>query len=125
MVALVVIAIVIFGPDKLPKMIGDAARTIRKFREFSSSARTDLKKELGPEFENISMEDLNPKTFVRKHVLGDEEDAFGAKQLKADFTKQLSLDSDDETPQTPQAPKRANGSRIAPGERPPYDADAT
>ncbi|NUU26231.1 MAG: Sec-independent protein translocase subunit TatB [Streptomycetaceae bacterium] len=132
MVALIVIAIVVFGPDKLPKMVGEAARTIRKFREFSSSARTDLKKELGPEFENIKFEDLNPKTFVRKNLMGDD-DELGLKEfgeLRADLTKQLSLD-DDAGAVRPTAhsmekhPMEKNGTRVQPGERPPYDADAT
>ncbi|MCF2532921.1 sec-independent translocase [Yinghuangia soli] len=131
MVALIVLAIVIFGPDKLPKMVGEAARTIRKFREFSTNARTDLKKELGPEFENIKFEDLNPKTFVRKNLMGDDDD-LGLKEfgdLRQDLTKQLRFDDDAAagTPSLTKAPHpmEANGSRVQPGERPPYDADAT
>lgn len=129
MVALIVLAIVIFGPDKLPKMVGEAARTIRKFREFSSNARTDLKKELGPEFENIKFEDLNPKTFVRKNLMGDGDD-LGLKEfgdLRQDLTKQLRFDDAAAPPsltKTPH-PMEANGTRVQPGERPPYDADAT
>lgn len=129
MVALIVLAIVIFGPDKLPRMVGEAARTIRKFREFSSNARTDLKKELGPEFENLSLDDLNPKTFVRKNLMGDDDD-LGLKdlgELRHDLTKQLSLDDADiaASPARAAHPMEKNGTRVQPGERPPYDADAT
>lgn len=128
MVALIVLAIVVFGPDKLPKMVGEAARTIRKFREFSTNARTDLKKELGPEFEDLKLEDLNPKTFVRKNLMGDDDD-LGFKELgelRHDLTKQLSLDHDDSGAVRPIAhPMEKNGSRVQPGERPPFDLDAT
>ncbi len=132
MVALIVLAIVIFGPDKLPKMVGEAARTIRKFREFSTNARSDLKKELGPEFENIKFEDLNPKTFVRKNLMGDDDD-LGLKELgdlRHDLTRQLSLDHDDVGgssggTRSVAHPMEKNGSRVQPGERPPYDLDAT
>jgi sec-independent protein translocase protein TatB len=125
MVALVVIAIVIFGPDKLPKMVAEAMRTVRKFREFSHSARDDLKKELGPEFENIKFEDLNPKTFVRKNLMGDD-DALGLKELdglRTDLTKQLRFE--DDAPLAKPNPMEKNGTRVQPGERPPFDADAT
>ncbi|WP_425528033.1 sec-independent translocase [Yinghuangia seranimata] len=128
MVALIVLAIVIFGPDKLPKMVGEAARTIRKFREFSSNARSDLQKELGPEFENIKFEDLNPKTFVRKNLMGDD-DALGLKEfgdIRQDLTKQLRFEDDVNGSAKPAAhPMEKNGTRVQPGERPPYDADAT
>ncbi|MYR63862.1 Sec-independent protein translocase TatB, partial [Streptomyces sp. SID625] len=46
---LIVLAMLVFGPDKLPKMIQDVVRTIRKIREFSESAKQDIRKELGPE----------------------------------------------------------------------------
>ncbi|MGW0661355.1 sec-independent translocase [Streptodolium elevatio] len=133
MVALIVIAIVVFGPDKLPKMVGEAARTIRKFREFSTNARSDLKKELGPEFENIKFEDLNPKTFARKHLMG-EDDELGIKEfgeLREDLTRQLRFDDDANGVPSATGPsahpmlEKKNGTRVQPGERPPYDADAT
>jgi sec-independent protein translocase protein TatB len=137
MVALVILAIVIFGPEKLPKMIGDVVRTLRKFREFSSSARADLKKELGPEFQDMHLEDLNPKTFVRKNLMGDGDgDEFGIKELRdslgKDFEDIKGLTSgspyDAAVPDSTYGPPslRKNGAaRIQPGERPPYDADAT
>ncbi|MGA4540211.1 sec-independent translocase [Uniformispora flossi] len=132
MVALVVLAVVIFGPDKLPKMVAEAARTIRKFREFSNSAREDLQKELGPEFQNIKFEDLNPKTFVRKNLMGDD-DAFGLKelgQMGTDLSKDLRFDPNTDvgtgTAAKPSAiSMEKNTARVQPGERPPFDLDAT
>ena len=38
-----------------------------------SDARAQLREELGPEFADISLADLNPRTFVAKHVLSGEE----------------------------------------------------
>jgi sec-independent protein translocase protein TatB len=84
MVALVILAVMIFGPDKLPKLIQDATRFIRKVREFSDNAKADIRRELGPEFKDFEFEDLHPKTFVRKHLAGadGEDDIFGLKELK-------------------------------------------
>jgi Tat protein translocase TatB subunit len=64
-------ALFIFGPEKLPKLAADAARTFRTLRQMVASARRDLTDQLGPEFEGIDLDDLNPRTFVRKQLLDD------------------------------------------------------
>ncbi|MFJ4884578.1 sec-independent translocase [Streptomyces sp. NPDC088731] len=75
LVTLAVLAILLFGPDRLPEFIQNTAALIRKFREFSDNAKQEIRSELGPEFADFEFEDLHPKTFVRKHVLdGDGED---------------------------------------------------
>ncbi|MGW9029984.1 Sec-independent protein translocase subunit TatB [Streptomyces sp. NPDC055722] len=80
-VTLAVVAVFIFGPDKLPKMITEAMRVLRRVREFSSSAKQDIRKELGPGFEELDFQDLNLKAFVRKQlaVHGDE---YGMKDIQ-------------------------------------------
>jgi sec-independent protein translocase protein TatB len=108
MVALVVLAILVFGPDKLPKLAADAARFIRQFREFSTNARADLSRELGPEFRDIHVEDLNPRRFVRRNLLGN------GRLLDDDFDL-------DEVP----VPRSRDEDRVTAGELPPYDPDAT
>ncbi|MET7933649.1 sec-independent translocase [Streptomyces sp. NPDC005322] len=83
LVALVVLAVLVFGPDKLPKVIRDVSQFIRKIREFSDSAKEDIRSELGPEFKDFEFEDLNPKNFVRKHVLDSDE--LGLKEIRNGF----------------------------------------
>lgn len=80
LVALVIVAVVVFGPDKLPKLIADAMRMLRTVREFSDSAKQDIRKELGPDFDGFEFEDLNPKTFVRKQ-LAVQDDALGLSEV--------------------------------------------
>ncbi|MFS4094369.1 sec-independent translocase [Streptomyces sp. AF1A] len=82
LVTLVVLAVLVFGPDKLPKVIQDVMRTIRKIREFSESAKQDIRSELGPEFKDFEFEDLNPRTFIRKQLDGDE---LGLKEIRNGF----------------------------------------
>jgi sec-independent protein translocase protein TatB len=67
---LVLLGLFIFGPDRLPKLITDAANVIRQLRRMAANATGDLSRELGTD---ISIEDLNPKTFVRKHLLSDDD----------------------------------------------------
>ncbi|MFJ1745218.1 sec-independent translocase [Streptomyces sp. NPDC088116] len=146
LVTIVVLAILVFGPEKLPKVIQDASRFIRKIREFSESAKEDIRSELGPEFKDFEFEDLNPKAFVRKQLM-DGDDEYGLKEIRSSFDlrKEISdvtdavngRESDSAASDTPAAPvASASGSagtpdllkkRDTPDQpvRPPFDADAT
>ncbi|MEE1756404.1 sec-independent translocase [Streptomyces sp. SP18CS02] len=140
--ALVVLAVLIFGPDKLPKVIQDVTRFIRKIRDFSESAKEDIRSELGPEFKDFDFEDLNPKTFLRKQ-LAENEDLKELKELKElrssfDLKKEIhdvgdAVNDRDTDVSVPAAVNGSSGTpdllkkrdKPEPGERPPFDADAT
>jgi sec-independent protein translocase protein TatB len=68
---LAVIALVVFGPDQLPKMMHQAGRTLRELRNMADGATRDLREGLGPEFADFDVRDLHPGNFVRKHLLDD------------------------------------------------------
>jgi len=104
---LAVIALIIFGPNELPKIAGQAGRALRDLRKIAEGAKNDLREGLGPEFADFEIEDLNPKRFVQKHFLDD-----------------INGDSAKAAAQSP-GQTRANGTLLAPGERPPFDPDAT
>ena len=70
---LLVLAVILFGPERLPDLARKAARLLRYLRTVAGSAQQQLSKELGPEFENVDFRDLNPKTFVQNHLLDDIE----------------------------------------------------
>lgn len=69
-----IIGLMIFGPDQLPKMAAQAGRALRDLRRFAEQARSDLNESLGPEFRDFDFNDLNPRSFVRKHLLEDLDD---------------------------------------------------
>jgi sec-independent protein translocase protein TatB len=62
LVALAVIALLVLGPDKLPRYAADAARVLRQVRRMASDAKAEVSRELGPELQDISMADLNPRS---------------------------------------------------------------
>ncbi|WP_338686302.1 sec-independent translocase [Streptomyces acidiscabies] len=143
LVTLAVLAVLIFGPDKLPKVIQDVTRTLRKIREFSESAKQDIRTELGPEFKDFEFEDLNPKTFIRKQLDNDE---LGLKEIRNGFDLKSEMaevadavhSTAEATPVSP-APTTAAVDMTKPDlakkadltkkpdtdERPPFDYDAT
>lgn len=93
------VAVLVFGPDRLPEFARQAGRMVRQFKQFADSARDEIRTELGPEFSSFELTDLDPRRAVRKYL----QDAWDE-------------DSDNHP-----------GSRgtLGPGDRPPYDADAT
>ena len=71
---LLVLAVIFFGPEKLPEISRRAARVVHAVRLFANQATDQLKQELGPEYQDLTISDLNPKTFVHKHLLADVQD---------------------------------------------------
>ena len=68
---LLVLAVILFGPERLPELARNAARVVRYLRTVAGTAQEQLSKELGPGFEDLDLRDLNPRTFVQKHLLDD------------------------------------------------------
>ncbi|WP_432843614.1 Sec-independent protein translocase subunit TatB [Dactylosporangium sp. CA-092794] len=78
-IVIILVGLFIFGPDRLPKAISDGVKMLRQVREMARNATGDLSKELGTD---IQLEDLHPKTFLRKHLLSEEDEAALRKPLQ-------------------------------------------
>ena len=65
---LVVLALILVGPERMPRVAGDVARMIRKVRAMTNTATAEIRENLGPGFEDLTPSDLNPKTFIKRHV---------------------------------------------------------
>lgn len=73
-VVLALVALFLLGPERLPGLAKQAARALHDVRRWAERTREDIGRELGPEFENFDLADLNPKKFVQKHLLDPLED---------------------------------------------------
>jgi sec-independent protein translocase protein TatB len=62
------VAVLVFGPDKLPEFARQAGRMAKQMRKFAHEARDELRQELGPEYADLELRDLDPRTIVRKHI---------------------------------------------------------
>ncbi len=124
-IAIAVVALLVLGPDKLPRYAADAARFVRQVRKMANDARAEVTKELGPELDGLNLRDINPRALVKKHVI----DGLG-------IEGGLGLDDDED-----EAPRRVNGAAgtssangtpavpdgdaAAPAQRPAFDPDTT
>lgn len=68
-VFLVILGIVLFGPERIPDMAKKAARIYHYLRGVANNATGTLRSELGPEFADLQMSDLNPRQFAQKYLM--------------------------------------------------------
>jgi sec-independent protein translocase protein TatB len=99
MFVIALVAMLVFGPDKLPDLARQAGKFVRTVRQMAENAKDDLGREMGEDFSDINLRDLDPRAIVRKNFLDD-------------------LDDD-----TPAAVKETR--ILRPGETPPYDPEST
>ena len=127
LIALAVLALLVLGPDKLPRFAADAGRFVRQVRRMADTARDDVRRELGPEFADIDIADLDPKSFVRKHVLDPDElgldDLVGEKHRRRGSASAKGRATANGEHVAGPAP--ANGEQVAEPATPPYDPDTT
>jgi sec-independent protein translocase protein TatB len=118
---LALLAMFLFGPERLPKLINDGMRMLRNLRKMASNATSDLSRELGTD---VKIEDLHPKTFIRKHILSEEDeallrrpfdDAYQELRSVSDGVNEATKPTATPTPNPPAAPKLPQT----------YDSDAT
>lgn len=94
-----VVAMLVFGPDKLPEFARQAGKFVRTARQMVDNAKDDLGREMGRDFSGIGLRDLDPREVVRRHLLEDDG--------------------------RPPGPKTKAQAPLARGERPPFDSEAT
>jgi sec-independent protein translocase protein TatB len=73
MMVLAIVGLIVLGPERLPGLARDAARMLRSLREMATGAREQLREELGPEFADLDLTNLNPRRAVQRAVFGDDD----------------------------------------------------
>lgn len=112
-----VIALIVFGPERLPAMAAQAGRALRELRKMVDGAKSELQENLGPEFSQLDLADLNPRHFVRKHLI---EEVTGDGVIRNAIADVRSAANGATAPSPP-----LPAAMLAPGDRPPYDIEAT
>ena len=87
----------------------------------AEGAKSELQQNLGPEFSQFDLNDINPRHFVRKHLLDDIGDPIGLSSLADTGSSNGTNGSNGTT----LAGRTTPTVTLPPGERPPYDAEAT
>jgi len=93
---IMVVAMVVFGPERLPALAKQAAQFVKMLRQMAQNAKAELASELGEDFQGMNLRDLDPRAAIRDAMLSEPPPV-----------------------QTPT--KRVLG----PNEQPPFDSEAT
>jgi len=120
MLVLVVVGLVVLGPERLPGAIRWSASALRQARDYLSGVTNQLREDMGPEFDDIrghlgelqKLRGMTPRAALTKHLL-DGDDSI--------FTGNFDKPTEPPAPSAPSAPQQP----AADPERTPFDPDAT
>ena len=119
MLVLVIAGLVILGPERLPGAIRWTSSALRQARDYISGATSQLREDLGPEFEDLreplselnKLRGMTPRAALTKHLLDGDDSFFTGKFDKPETEKPQSAPQ----PVTPPEPPATT----------PFDTDAT
>ncbi len=128
---IIVAGLFILGPERLPEAAAWVAKSVRKVRDFATGAKTQLREEMGPEFDQLRkpLEDLrglrnfDPKRVVTQHLFDGDTDPLGLKN--GNGTNGGTTGSNGASKPNGYPATAAQPEALKPGERPPVDPDAT
>jgi sec-independent protein translocase protein TatB len=140
MLVLVIIGLVVLGPERLPGAIRWTSGTLRQAREYISGATSQLKEDLGPEFEDLrqplselqKFRGMTPRAAITKHLLDGDDSFLTGKFDAAPNNSAIAADKPADAIVAPGAALRSPAAPSSdsvtepPGVRPaPFDSDAT
>ena len=66
---LALVALLVVGPERLPKYASQLARLVREGRRMATGAREQVRAELGPEFDDIDWKKLDPRQYDPRRIV--------------------------------------------------------
>lgn len=132
MLVLVVIGLVVLGPERLPGAIRWTSSTLRQARDYVSGATSQLREDLGPEFDDLrqplselnKLRGMTPRAAITKHLLdGDDSLLRSVEGSIGDVTSAVAETTSELTAPPPAAQRPP--AEPDPTLPTPYDTDAT
>ncbi|OJZ65340.1 twin arginine-targeting protein translocase TatB [Mycobacterium paraffinicum] len=118
---LVVVGLVVLGPERLPGAIRWTSTALRQARDYLSGVTTQLREDLGPEFDDLRvplselqrLRGMTPRAALTKHLL-DGDDSFFTGNFDRPVNGAAAAAPEPAAPIEPPVPGKT-----------PFDADAT
>jgi sec-independent protein translocase protein TatB len=114
---ILVIAVFLVGPDRLPGYAAQLARLVRSLRDMANGAKDRMREEMGPEFDEVDWAKLDPRQYDPRRIIRDAL---------------LDEPAAEPAPARPAAPVRSTATAyelrqrsVGKGPVPPFDAEAT
>ena len=115
LVILMVVAVLVIGPERMPEYAAKLARLVKQVRAMADTAKVQLKEQMGSEFDDVDwkqydLRQYDPRRIVREALMDDGTDP-GSQVPSSDESGGF---------KAPSSFKRHD-----PDKPTPYDADAT
>jgi sec-independent protein translocase protein TatB len=117
---ILVIAVFLIGPDRLPGYAAQLARLVKTLRGFADGAKDRMREEIGPEFDEVDWRKLDPRQYdprriIREALLDDPAPAAPAKSVSPNGPKAVYRESAYEQRQR----------KLGKGKPAPFDTEST
>jgi sec-independent protein translocase protein TatB len=118
---LIVMALLLLGPDKLPEYAAKLARAVRALRDLAEGAKTQIRDEMGPAFDDVNWRALDPRQYDPRRIV---REALTTPPRNAPPSAAHRAGQEVTSPQPGGVPRR--GTAVHDPQRPtPFDVDAT
>jgi sec-independent protein translocase protein TatB len=132
MLVLVIAGLVILGPERLPGAIRWTSNTLRQARDYISGATSQLRDDLGPEFDDLreplsqlnKLRGMTPRAALTKHLLDGDDSIFTGK-FDSPATNTEKPVSDGAPTPAASIPEAQEPTTPEVSAKTPYDSDAT
>jgi sec-independent protein translocase protein TatB len=68
-VILIVLAVVILGPERLPEYAAKLGKLVRQAKSMAEGARGQLREQMGPEFDDINWRQYDPRQYDPRRIV--------------------------------------------------------
>lgn len=112
-VIIVVLALVLIGPERMPEYAAKLGRFVRQLRGMAEGAKASLRDQMGPEFDDIDWKTYDPRQYDPRRIVRDA------------LLDDSPLDSTASAPVEEPFTYSPQPERYDPNRPTPYDLDAT
>ena len=126
MLVLVVVGLVVLGPERLPGAIRWASTALRQARDYLSGMTSQLREDIGPEFDDLreplselqKLRGMTPRAALTKHLFDGDDSLFTGRF----DTPSNGVAAQPVTPPVPSPSTALEPPAVGPA---PFDTDAT
>jgi sec-independent protein translocase protein TatB len=68
-ILLIVVAVVVLGPERLPEYAAKLGRLVRQARSMAEGAKGQLREQMGPEFDDIDWKQYDPRQYDPRRIV--------------------------------------------------------
>ncbi len=69
MLVIVVIAVFLLGPERIPQYAAQLGRLVRTVRGMADGAKERLREEMGPDFDDVDWKKLDPRQYDPRRII--------------------------------------------------------